>query len=95
MTTAVFVATAAAALAAAVWMVAARTPATAARALRVCLIAAADTRAKRGLRELMAEFYNGYDQFAPDYEDPRSAVDCTKMRTLFGWTPSFSWRDHD
>jgi hypothetical protein len=29
----------------------------------VCLIAAADTRAKRGLRELMAEFYDGYDRF--------------------------------
>jgi nucleoside-diphosphate-sugar epimerase len=59
----------------------------------VCLIAAADTRAKRGLRELMAEYYDGYDRFADDYEDPRSAFDCTKMRTLFGWTPSHSWRD--
>jgi UDP-glucose 4-epimerase len=59
----------------------------------VCLIAAADTRAKRGLRELMAEFYDGYDRFASDYEDPRSAVDCAKMKALFGWTPSYSWRD--
>lgn len=59
----------------------------------VCLIAAADTRAKRGLRDLMAEFYDGYDRFADDYEDPRSAFDCTKMRTLFGWTPTYSWRD--
>lgn len=59
----------------------------------VCLIAAADTRAKRGLRELMAEFYDGYDRFAADYEDPASAVDCAKMQTLFGWTPSHSWRD--
>jgi nucleoside-diphosphate-sugar epimerase len=59
----------------------------------VCLIAAADTRAKRGLRELMAEYYDGYDQFANDYEDPRSAFDCTKMQTLFGWTPTYSWRD--
>jgi nucleoside-diphosphate-sugar epimerase len=59
----------------------------------VCLIAAADTRAKRGLRELMAEFYDGYDRFADDYQDPRSAFDCTKMRTLFGWTPTHSWRD--
>ena len=59
----------------------------------VCLIAAADTRAKRGLRSLMSEFYGGYDSFADDYEDPRSAFDCTKMRTLFGWTPSYSWRD--
>jgi NADH:ubiquinone oxidoreductase subunit 6 (subunit J) len=41
MTTAVFVATAAAALAAAVWTIAARTPEAAARALRVCLLAAA------------------------------------------------------
>ena len=60
----------------------------------VCLIAAADTRAKRGLRDLMAEFYDGYDRFAADYEDPASAVDCTKMKTLFGWTASHSWRDH-
>ena len=59
----------------------------------VCLIAAADTRAKRGLRELMAEFYDGYDRFASDYQDPRSAVDCAKMKALFGWTPSYSWRD--
>ena len=60
----------------------------------VCLIAAADTRAKLGLRELMAEFYDGYDHFARDYEDPRSAFDCAKMKALFGWTPSYSWRDH-
>ena len=59
----------------------------------VCLIAAADTRAKRGLRELMAEFYEGYDRFANDYEDPRSAFNCTKMKVLFGWTPIHSWRD--
>jgi len=59
----------------------------------VCLIAAADTRAKRGLRELMAEFYKGYDQFASDYEDPKSAFDCSKMKALFDWTPSYSWRD--
>lgn len=59
----------------------------------VCLIAAADTRAKRGLRSLMAEFYAGYDSFADDYADPSSAFDCTKMQTLFGWTPSYSWRD--
>jgi nucleoside-diphosphate-sugar epimerase len=59
----------------------------------VCLLAAADTRAKQGLRELMAQFYDGYDSFAPDYEDPRSAFDCAKMKRLFGWTPTYSWRD--
>jgi len=59
----------------------------------VFLIAAADTRAKRGLRELMAEFYDGYDRFAPDYEDPRSAFNCAKMATVFGWKPTYSWRD--
>lgn len=59
----------------------------------VCLVAAADTRAKRSLRELMAEFYDGYDHFADDYQDPKSAFDCTRMQTLFGWTPSHSWRD--
>jgi nucleoside-diphosphate-sugar epimerase len=59
----------------------------------VCLIAAADTRAKRGLRELMAEFYDGYDRFTSHYQDPKSAFDCAKMKALFGWTPSYSWRD--
>ncbi len=59
----------------------------------VCLIAAADTRAKQGLRELMAEHYDGYDRFADDYADPHSAFDCSKMQRLFGWTPSHSWRD--
>lgn len=59
----------------------------------VCLIAAADTRARRSLRELMAEHYDGYAEFAADYVDPQSAFDCTKMRTLFGWTPTHSWRD--
>jgi len=41
----------------------------------------------------MAEYYDGYDRFASDYEDPRSAFDCAKMKALFGWTPSYSWRD--
>ena len=59
----------------------------------VCLIAAADTRAKQGLRELMAEHYDGYNRFADDYEDPRSAFDCAKIKSLFGWTPTYSWRD--
>ena len=59
----------------------------------VCLIAAADTRAKRGLRELMAEYYDGYDRFVDSYHDPASAVDCAKMTRLFGWTASHSWRD--
>lgn len=59
----------------------------------VCLIAAADTRARRSLRELMAEYYDGFADFAEDYTDPQSAFDCTRMRTLFGWTPSHSWRD--
>ncbi len=59
----------------------------------VCLIAAADTRAKRGLRELMAEHYHGFDSFADDYEDPKSAFDCSRMKRLFGWTPTHSWRD--
>ena len=60
----------------------------------VCLIAAADTRARRGLRELMAQYYDGYDRFATDYQDPASAFDCAKMQRLFGWTPTYSWRDH-
>lgn len=40
----------------------------------------------------MAEYYDGYDRFADDYEDPASTFDCAKMNTLFGWTPSYSWR---
>ena len=59
----------------------------------VCLIAAADTSADRPLRELMAEFYDGYDRFAPDHDDFASAFDCGKMARLFGWRPRFSWRD--
>ena len=31
--------------------------------------------------------------FAADYQDPRSAFDSGKMKELFGWTPSHSWRD--
>ena len=59
----------------------------------VCLLAAADTRARRGLRELMAEHYDGYDRFAADHDDHRSAFDCAKMQELFGWTATYSWRD--
>ncbi|WP_375432238.1 NAD-dependent epimerase/dehydratase family protein [uncultured Friedmanniella sp.] len=59
----------------------------------VCLIAAADTRARRGLRELMAQYYDGYDRFAAGHDDFGSAFDCAKMRALFGWTPTYSWRD--
>ena len=59
----------------------------------VCLIAAADTRARQGLRELMAEFYDGYDRFTSDYVDPMSAFNCAKTKTLFDWTPHYSWRD--
>ena len=59
----------------------------------VCLVAAADTRAVRGLRELLAEHYDGYDRVAPDHDDHASAFDCARMRQLFGWTPSHSWRD--
>src|SRR3712207_5304 len=58
----------------------------------VFLIAAADTRAKRPLRELMAEYYDGYDRFAPDYHDFASAFSCAKMERFFGWKPSYSWR---
>jgi hypothetical protein len=32
------------------------------------------------------------DRFASDYEDPRSAFDCAKMKALFGWTPRYSSR---
>lgn len=59
----------------------------------VFLVAAADTRAKRPLRELMAEYYDGYDRFAPDYQDPASAFNCAKMERFFGWKPAYSWRE--
>src|SRR3954453_8642997 len=52
----------------------------------VFLIAAADTRAKRSLRELMATYYDGYNRFAADYRDPQSAFNCAKMQHVFGWT---------
>ena len=59
----------------------------------VFLIAAADTSADRPLRELMAEYYDGYDRFAPDHDDFASAFNCSKMERFFGWKPSYSWRD--
>lgn len=58
----------------------------------VFLIAAADTRAKRGLRDLMAEYYDGYDRVAEDHDDFASAFDCAKMERFFGWRPTYSWR---
>jgi nucleoside-diphosphate-sugar epimerase len=58
----------------------------------VFLIAAADTSADRPLRELLAEHYNGYDRVAPDHDDFASAFDCRKMERVFGWKPSYSWR---
>lgn len=59
----------------------------------VFLIAAADTRARRGLRELMATYYAGYDRIAPEHDDHASAFDCAKMERVFGWRPSHRWRD--
>ena len=59
----------------------------------VFLIAAADTRARRGLRELMATYYDGYDRIAPDHDDQTSAFDCSKMEQFFGWRPTYRWRD--
>ena len=59
----------------------------------VFLIAAADTRAKRGLRELMATYYAGYDHIDPDHDDHASAFDCSKMDHFFGWRPTYSWRN--
>lgn len=59
----------------------------------VFLIAAADSRAKRGLRELMAEYYDGYDRIDPGHDDHASAFDCAKMERFFDWKPRSSWRD--
>jgi nucleoside-diphosphate-sugar epimerase len=59
----------------------------------VFLIAAADTRARRGLRELMATYYDGYDRIAPDHDDHASAFNCAKMERFFGWRPTYQWRD--
>ena len=56
------------------------------------LIAAADTSADRPLRELMAEYYDGYDRVAPDHDDFASAFSCAKMERFFGWRPTYSWR---
>jgi nucleoside-diphosphate-sugar epimerase len=59
----------------------------------IFLIAAADTRAKRPLRELMATYFDGYDRFEPDHDDFTSAVNCGKMLRFFGWKPTYSWRE--
>lgn len=59
----------------------------------VFLIAAADTSAARPLRELMAEYYNGYDRIAPEHDDFASAFNCAKMERFFGWKPQYSWRN--
>ena len=58
----------------------------------VFLIAAADTSADRPLRELMANYYDGYDSFAPDHDEFASAFSCRKMERFFGWKPTYSWR---
>jgi len=58
----------------------------------VFLIAAADTRAKRGLRGLLAEYYDGYDAVDPNHDDHASAFNCAKMGQVFAWKPSHSWR---
>lgn len=59
----------------------------------VFLIAAADTSAARPLRDLMAEYYNGYDRIAPEHDDFASAFNCAKMERFFGWKPQYSWRN--
>ena len=59
----------------------------------VFLIAAADTRAKEGLRALMARYYDGYDRIEAEHDDHASAFDCSKMERVFGWKPTYSWRD--
>lgn len=59
----------------------------------VFLVAAADTCVDRPLRELMAEFYDGYDAVDPEAPDDASAFDCSKMERTFGWRPEHSWRD--
>jgi nucleoside-diphosphate-sugar epimerase len=58
----------------------------------VFLIAAADTRAKRPLRALMAEYYDGYDRVDSGHDDYASAFSSAKMERFFGWTPTYSWR---
>lgn len=58
----------------------------------VFLIAAADTSAELPLRELMAEYYDGYDSFAPNHDDFASAFNCSKIERFFGWKPTYSWR---
>lgn len=59
----------------------------------VFLVAAADTCVDRPLRELMAQFYEGYDKVDADAPDHASAFDCSKMERVLGWRPAHSWRD--
>lgn len=58
----------------------------------VFLIAAADTSAELPLRELMATYYDGYDNVDPNHDDFASAFSCAKMERFFGWKPTYSWR---
>ena len=55
------------------------------------LISARDTSADRPLRELMAEYYDGYDSFAPDRDDFASAFNSSKMERFFDWRRTHSW----
>jgi nucleoside-diphosphate-sugar epimerase len=57
------------------------------------LIAAADTVMNRPSRELMAEVYPGvpYEPTAGDYD---TLLSNEKARTLLGYAPQHSWREH-
>ncbi len=61
----------------------------------VFLIAAADTSVDRPLRELMAQYYDGYDRIDPNHDDFASAFSCAKMEQFFGWKPQYSWRTRE
>lgn len=65
----------------------------ASRGHEVFLVAARDLNADRPLRELMAEFYDGYDAVDPGLPDDVGAFDCSKMEQFFGWRPEHTWRD--
>jgi nucleoside-diphosphate-sugar epimerase len=57
------------------------------------IVAAADTVMNRPSRELMAEVYPAV-AYRPTAGDFDTLLSIEKARTLLGYRPAWSWRDH-
>ena len=57
------------------------------------VIANADSVMSRPSKELMAEFFPGTEFRAP-VEGTQALCSTEKARSLLGWKPQHSWRDH-